>query len=133
MKKMSFYLSLIAALFALFFSACSAIQVRPGAERILVTRNAPEKGCTFLGTVMGSQGNAFTGGWTSNKNLSAGAMNAMKNEAYSLGANYVQIETDRTGNTTSGSTIGGHGSISGQQTDVTMMGNAYKCPMEKVE
>lgn len=131
MKQMQFYLSLVCA-GTLFVSACSAIQVKPGAERILVSRNSPDKECKFLGTVVGSQGNAFTGGWTSNKNLSVGAMNAMKNEAHDLGANFVQIETDRTGNTTSGSMFGGNGSIHGQQTDVTMTGNAYRCPPEKM-
>lgn len=120
----------LAALFLLSFllSSCSAVKVKPGAERILVSRNPVPEGCKFLGTVVGSQGNSFTGGWTSNKNLSEGAMNAMKNNAFDLGANYVQIETDRAGNTISGDA----GAFSGQQTDVTMTGNAYQCDPGKL-
>jgi hypothetical protein len=108
--------------------ACSAIKVKPGAERVLVSKNPAPTGCKFLGTVVGSQGNSFTGGLTSNKNLSEGAINDMRNKAFELGANYVQIETDRAGNTVSGS----FGNISGHQTDVTMTGNAFKCDPEKL-
>lgn len=125
-------ISLLLAATSLAFSACTAIGIKPGAERIVVSRNAAPEGCKFISTVVGSQGNAFTGGWTSNKNLSEGAMNELKNKAFDLGANYVQIETDRTGNTISGSGFMGSGSMSGHQTDVTMTGNAYKCPPEKI-
>ena len=48
-------------------------------------------------------------------------MNDLKNKAAELGANYVQIETDRAGNTMSG----GFGYFEGQQTDVTLTGNAF--------
>jgi hypothetical protein len=127
------YVSLSALAAVLLLNSCSAIKVKPGAERILVSKNpAPQPGCKYLGTVVGNQGNAFTGGWTSNKNLSEGAMNELKNKAFDLGANYVQIETDRAGNTVSGNMFGGSGSMSGQQTDVTMTGNAYKCDPEKL-
>lgn len=124
------FMSLMTA--ALCFTSCSAIKVKPGAERVLVSKNAHPEGCKFLGTVVGSQGNAISGGWTSNKNLSEGAMNDLKNKAFDLGANYVQIETDRAGNTMSGSMFQGSGSMSGHQTDVTMTGNAYKCDPEKL-
>lgn len=120
------------ALLSLGMFSCSAIQIKPGAERIIVSKNPAKDGCKFLGTVTGSQGNAFTGGWTSNKNLSEGAMNELKNKAFDLGGNYVQIETDRAGNTMSGSSYLGSGGISAAQTDVTMMGNAYKCDPEKI-
>lgn len=116
----------------MLFSACSAIQVKPGAERILVSKNAAPEGCKFLGLVVGSQGGAFSGGWTSNKNMSEGAMNDLKNKALALGGNYVQIETDRAGTTMSGGGFFGSGGISGQQTDVTLTGNAYKCDPVKL-
>ncbi len=112
----------------LFFSGCAAKGVRPGAEKILVTKNPAPKGCKFLGTVIGEQGGALTGGWTSNKNLAVGAINDMKNNALDLGANYVSLEVNTAGSTMSGS---GHG-FSGGQTDSTYTGNAYKCPPELV-
>ena len=43
--------------------------------------------------------------------------------AVTMGANYVLLEDTRAGNTISGS----RGSISGGQTDVTNIGNAYRC------
>lgn len=118
-----------AALMALGLGAfgCSATQIRPEANRVIVTHQAAPKGCKFLGSVVGEQGGSLTGGWTSNKNLQQGALNDMKNKAYDLGGNYVVLENTNAGNTTSGGFGSSGGSFSGQQTDVTHMGNAYKC------
>ena len=112
----------------LFFAGCAAKGVKPGAERILVTKNAAPKGCKFLGTVIGEQGGSLTGGWTSNKNLAVGAINDMKNNAFDLGANYVSLEVNTAGSTASGNSYG----FSGQQTDSTYTGNAYKCPPKSI-
>ena len=122
---------LLATLTALNIQACSAIPLSPGAERVILSRNPAPKGCKFLGSVVGSQGGAFTGGFTSNKNLAEGALNDMRNKGFQLGANYVQIETDRAGVTGSGSIstsqYGLFGASSSEQTDVTQTGNAYRC------
>ncbi len=108
-------------------TGCAATTLKAGAEKIIVTKTPAPKGCKFLGAVVGEQGGSLSGGWTSNKNLAAGALNDMRNKALELGANYVQLETDRAGVTGSGSG-GAHGwSSSSQQTDVTNTGNAYKC------
>jgi len=113
---------------ALLFTGCAATQVKPGAALVLVTHQPAPKGCKFLGTVIGEQGGALTGGWTSNKNLAQGAMNDMKNKAYDLGGNYVVLE-----NTNAGSTMSGNmWSMSSSQTDVTHSGNAYKCPPKAI-
>ncbi|WP_131701662.1 DUF4156 domain-containing protein, partial [Enterobacter hormaechei] len=77
----------------------------------------------FLGEVTGSQGNFFTGGWTSNSNLETGARNDLKNQAYSMGGNVVVILTQRAGQT--GSAYFGSGSS--QQTNVTLSGTVYRC------
>ena len=116
---------------AVLFSGCAATQLKPGAERILVTKNPAPKGCKFVGAVIGEQGGSLTGSWTSNKNLALGALNDMRNKAADLGANYVQIETDRAGVTGSGHMSSGSSGLWGSshsgQTDVTNTGNAYKC------
>ena len=83
----------------------------------------PTGNCTFLGEVTGSQGNFFTGGWTSNSNLETGARNDLKNQAYSMGGNVVVILTQRAGQT--GSAYFGSGSS--QQTNVTLSGTVYRC------
>ncbi len=109
--------------------ACSATAVKPEANKILVTHQAAPKGCKFLGSVVGEQGGSFTGNYTSNKALQQGALNDMKNKAFELGANYVVLENTNAGNTASGSIWSNHGA----QTDVTHMGNAYKCPDDVAE
>jgi hypothetical protein len=105
-------------------AACGATALQPGAARVLVTHQPPADDCRFVGTVVGGQGGWLTGALTSNQNLAEGAVNDMKNKAHELGANYVELETTTAGNTLSGD---GHG-VSGQQTDVTHMGNAFVCP-----
>ena len=107
---------------------CSATQLRPGAESIIVSRHPAPRGCRFRGTVQGEQGGAFDGPFTSNKNLAQGAMNDMKNNALDVGANYVVIEDTHAGETISG----GDDTISGQQADVTHIGNAYACPPSEI-
>jgi len=111
---------------------CSAIQLNPNAHRVIASRNAAPKGCKYLGSVVGSQGNFFTGGWTSNKNLAEGSMNDMKNKAANMGGNYIQIEADRAGMTGSSSSnmYGSSGSLA--QTDVTWNGNAYYCDPKEI-
>jgi hypothetical protein len=102
--------------------------MKPGAERVIVTRQPAPAGCKYLGGVVGNQGGSLTGGLTSNRNLAEGAMNDMKNKAFDLGANFVVLETNQAGSTESGDAT----HFSGQQTDVTNTGNAYHCPPELV-
>jgi hypothetical protein len=90
----------------------------------MVTRSPAPHDCQFVGTLVGEQGGALTGPFTSNRSLAEGAMNDMKNQAQGVGANYVVLETTTAGNTISG----GRHSMSGQQTDVTHVGNAFVCP-----
>lgn len=126
---MNRYLTVLAVL---LIAGCAAKEIRPGAEKIIVSRQAAPKTCKFKGQVMGEQGGSFTGGWTSNKNLAQGAMNDMRNQALDLGANYVVLEESKAGSTMSGGGGSGFFSMSGQQTDVTQVGNAYVCPAEDI-
>ncbi len=61
--------------------------------------------------------NWFTGDFTSNKNLVAGARNELRNEAYKLGANIVYIQDMKNTNA--------HGSLG--TTNTTAVGKAYRC------
>lgn len=99
---------------------CQATALNPQAARVMVTRTPAPAGCTYLGSIIGEQGGAIDGPLTSNANLAQGALNDMKNKAHALGGNYVVLE-----NTQAGSTVR---EGSGGQTDVTHMGNAFKCP-----
>lgn len=114
----------VIVILALLIGGCASIEVHPSATRIISSPNPAPKGCKYLGEVTGNQGNFFTGGFTSNKNLEQGARNDLRNQAATLGANYVQIVISRSGHTGSyNQNIGGL-----EQTNVTYTGNAYTCP-----
>ena len=133
MRSSHFFVSV----FALSAAACTPIALSPQASRVLATRQPAPAHCTFLGTVVGTQGGAFSGKYTSNENLAIGAMNDLKNKAAQIGANYVVIENAVAGNTMSGGGVfmgtGAHSGVrvggggGGGQTDVTYTGNAFLC------
>lgn len=97
----------------LALTACSANSLNYGAEQVRVMTSEPGKECSYLGDITGSQGNFFTGGWTSNSNLETGARNDLKNKAYKMGGNTVVLLTQRAGQTGSS----WHGSGSSKQTN----------------
>jgi hypothetical protein len=112
---------------ATFLGGCAATALSPGAARVMVTKTQAPAGCVYVGSVVGEQGGSFTGKYTSNKNLAEGAFNDMKNKAHAMGANYVVLENTQAGSTMSGD----RNSVSGGQTDVTHIGNAFKCPVSE--
>lgn len=124
---------------ALVLAGCAATEVvSPEVNsKVIASTNPPPKGCKFVTQVLGSQGNFFTGGWTSNANLELGAMNDLKNKAYLAHGNYVQLVTNRAGVTGSSSFSsdgqGGYfGGGSSEQTNVTSTGNVYRCPPKSI-
>ncbi|WP_131783507.1 DUF4156 domain-containing protein [Legionella gresilensis] len=128
---------LVITSFALLAGGCAAIPAEPQAVRgVIVSTKAAPQGCKYVGQVVGNQGNFFTGGFTSNRNLEEGAMNDLKNKAVRLGANYIQLITNRAGVTgsMSGFSAQSNGYMSGssQQTNVTNLGNAYICSPKSI-
>lgn len=119
--------SLLALTLVSLVAGCGATALKPGARGVLVTRQGAPEGCKYLGSVVGEQGGSVAGGLTSNRNLAVGALNDMKNEAHALGANYVVLEDSKAGATITGTKAG----VSGAQTDVTNLGNAYHCPEQR--
>ncbi len=103
---------------ALMVCACSAISVKPGAELVRITNTEPGRECKFLGDVTGSQGNRFTGGYTSDANLETGARNDLKNKAFDIGGNVIYLLFQRDSQT--GDTR--------DRKNVTLSGNVYRCP-----
>lgn len=109
---------------AIWLGGCAATSVTSAGQKVLVSnsRHIPKK-CRYLGEVNGSQGNFFTGNYTSDSHLDEGALNKMRNRAAEMGANYVQIITNRAGQFNSG------GNGVGDST-ATVIGNAYSCPQQ---
>ncbi len=97
---------------------CSANPVLPGASNVDIVDEKPDKiKCEYLGEVVGSQGNWFTGDFTSNENLVIGARNELKNEAFKLGGNVVYVQVMNSARA--------WGSLG--TTNVTAIGKVYKC------
>jgi hypothetical protein len=101
----------------LMLCACSAINVKRGAELVRVTNREPGRECKFLGDVTGSQGNRFTGGFTSDADLETGARNDLKNKAFDIGGNVVYLLIQRDSQT---------GDVR-ERKNVTLSGNVW-CP-----
>jgi hypothetical protein len=112
---------IVAAIFS-FLAGCAnpsllgENSLKPGAEKIRISNTEPGKECQFLGEVTGSQGNLFTGKFTSNSNLETGARNDLKNKALDMGGNILVLLTQRAGNTDL------------SQTNVTLSANVFRCP-----
>lgn len=103
-------------------AGCAAAPLQSqSAASVLVTRNAPSPECAFVGEVLGSQGNFWTAEFTSDEDLIRGARNRMRDKAYNLGANFVQIELENQSHNTADHSAGGVFSS-------VVVGNAYSCP-----
>ena len=106
-------------LISALLTGCSAHQVVPEAASVDIVYERPDKTkCKFIGEVVGSQGNWFTGDFTSNEALVVGARNALRNNAYQLGGNVVFVQN--MSNTNAWGSLG--------TTNTTAIGRAYKCP-----
>jgi len=104
-----------------FLCGCAAKQASPGAERVFLSDSPPPTDCEFVGEVQGTQGNFWTSDFTSDRNILTGARNEMRNEAFSLGANYVMVEIQSNSHNTARYSLGGtYASV--------IIGNAYYCP-----
>lgn len=106
-----------AIVIAASLSACSAIKTMPTAQTVELSNAQPSGSCQYVGEALGSQGNWFTGDYTSNQNLMAGARNDLRNKAAAMGGNYVWIQNV--------SNAQAHGAMGTSNT--TTVGNVYRC------
>jgi hypothetical protein len=103
-------------------SACAPTQLMSrAAADVKLTHNEPPGECAFLGDVTGNQGDSLSGPLTSNADLETGARNDIKNKAAAMGGNVIYLLTQRAGRTGAGDHR--------EQTNVTLSGNVYHCPM----
>lgn len=99
------------------FAGCSAISTTPEGKSVELVTEKPPGNCKPLGDVVGSQGNWFTGDYTSNKNLLVGARNDLRNKAAEMGGNYVWVQDSN--NTNAWGSLG--------TTNTTVLGVVYSC------
>ena len=72
-------------------AGCSATPVSQQGARVEITTERPN-GCKMLGEVVGSQGNVFSGDFTTDRALMEGARNDLRNKTAAMGGNVVQIQ-----------------------------------------
>nr|AAW49870.1 hypothetical protein FTT0421 [synthetic construct] len=78
----------------ILLASCSSVELKPIANKVEISRAAPAKDCKFVNTITATQGNFFTGAFTSNNNLQEGAYNKVRNEAAEMGGNYISYPYD---------------------------------------
>ena len=111
-------MKILIALLCLVSSACSIIQPHPDNQKVCLVffneLNVVHKdinfNCKYLGTLVSSEGHWYTFLFTSNANLTYGAIDDMYNKANEIGANVVYIDS----NIDFGSSV-------------TLLGQAYVC------
>lgn len=97
---------------------CAAVPLNPAAERVeVVTAVREVRTCRYLGDALGSQGNRFSGPFTSTSNLLLGARNALKNETARLGGDRVLLQQQQYSQR----------ELFGGTIDATLIGKAYQC------
>jgi len=98
----------------LTLSACSLIatnEIAQGAENVRLFDDYKQvDNCQFIAEVIGTQGHWYDYLFISNRNLTQGAVNDLKNEARKVAANAVHVHTNM-----------------GFATSVTILGQAYHC------
>jgi len=102
------------SIFTLSLTACSTLEIDNISEsddtvRLYAEFESVEK-CRFIDEIVGTQGHWYDYLFISNKNLTLGAVNNLKNEAQKVKANAVHVHTNMTFNTS-----------------VTILGQAYYC------
>jgi hypothetical protein len=111
-------LTLILPISLIFLIGCAANQASYGAKKIEITNESVDRSrCDFLGEIVGSQGNWFTGDITSNSNLVVGARNDLRNKAYKIGGNLIQVQDMK--NTNAWGSLG--------TTNTTAIGKVFNC------
>ncbi len=111
MKKILTYLS------CFLLSSCSlitinAIQQDANSVRVFEDYSSVED-CQFIHEVIGTEGHWYNYLFISNRDLTQGALNDLKNRARALGGNAVHVHTNMF-----------------FSTSVTMLGQAYSCSNE---
>ncbi len=91
---------------------CCATPVKKGAESIRIHFDSEEiRKCEYLGEVVGSKGQWYSSWIISNKVLTEGAINDLRNSAQAVGADTIFIPSN----------------LLLFRTSVTLLGQAYRC------
>jgi hypothetical protein len=106
---------IVSAATLMLMAGCAAKAIHPNAQQVRILDKAPESKCKYIGEAIGSQGNFFTGAYTTDENLQRGALNELKNKAANMGGNAIVLVSNQAGLT------------QGSQRNMTSLGNVYSC------
>ena len=97
----------------LILVGCETTQLHSDSNSVRIRWDAAEQleGCSDKGTIIGSEGSWYSFWLISNRALTDGALNDIKNQAAQRGANTVDLYSPQNFGTS-----------------VTLLGNAYNCP-----
>jgi hypothetical protein len=110
-------LQIAAIIFPFILAGCAAIQATPQGATVELSTEKPQ-GCKLVGEAVGTQGNSFTGDFTSDANLLQGARNDLRNKAFDMGGNVVHVQAMN-----NSSASGSWGT-----TNSSVVGEVYSCP-----
>ncbi len=108
----------VTAVAAIALAGCQSNQLTPAAQKVMLAPNSPPSACRFIRSISSDkQVNFLSHGFSTNSKAEQAAMNDLKNQAASLGGNYVQMSANRS-------------SINDdqQQIQVAYTGKVYQCP-----
>ena len=99
---------------SLFFGCSASHQPDPNASHVKIYTTIPQtQQCQYLGEIIAAEGVWYSYWFISNYHLTKGARDGLRNQAYELGGNIVQIEKTSLTYTTS----------------TVFIGNVYHCPV----
>ncbi|MDC0535989.1 DUF4156 domain-containing protein [Francisellaceae bacterium] len=108
-------------LLVIILSSITACSITPAngnrAKNTYISSKAPNN-CDYKGMLFSSDGNWFTGIFTSNITIIISSRNKLKNQAAANGANYVHLQETHADDTTL---------IIGGNQNVVFVGHAYYC------
>jgi uncharacterized protein YcfL len=108
----------VAAVAALALAGCQSNQLSAAGQKVMLAPNAPPADCRFIRSISSDKEvNFLSHGFSTNSKGEQEAMNNLKNQAASLGGNYVQMSASQSGV-----------NDDQQQIQVTYTGKVYQCP-----
>jgi len=113
----------VMALTSILTACVTPAPLTPGAENVLLSNKSASSSCHYVGEIARLNHNGVEEAYTTHENLQAVQINALKNEAFQRGGNYVQL-TDH-------ATIYQRAHRSRSQTTLeshALTGRLYTCP-----
>lgn len=81
----------VMALTSVLTACVTPAPLTPGAEKVILSNESAPSSCRYVGEIARLNHNGVEEAYTTHENLQAVQINALKNEAFQRGGNYVQL------------------------------------------